>query len=1096
MKLQSAIKQLRLFFKGVAICLTALISENSTAQVSFSQDKDFILKKDNVDGFDEKNLREKMKMDGLSDKVIDILIEQRRGLWKKGKGVEWTTMYRKNDPSLPIPMAPCSDMGGESGWGSWSGAAGTAGPTSFGGSTNPPPASNGSTCFNITSGGGNDACTPGPNPGDPPIPVVAPGFGNSSIMLGCPQTPNCYAEQITYPFTVTAQDTNFVYSYALVIEDPGHDPANQPFVGLCIYDSAGNPVPCGCFTYTAGNLPGFYQASCFGAYYKPWTLVGVNLSAYIGQTLNIVITNVDCGYCGHYAQSYWDFSCSTLSGTAAAYCPGQSTSLCAPNDPQITYSYQWYQNGSIYTGPPNSTSMCITPTPVAGDTFVVEVQQPSGCNFSLVYAPQPMSVTPNFTFSGLCGNFSFTDASTTSTGVPIVSWSWTFPGGSPSTSTSQNPTVTFPAGTYSVTLIVVAQNGCTDTITLPVNVTGLPQAAFASTTVCQGFTTQLTDNSVPGAGDPIVLWNWTLPGGTPASSTAQNPVVTYPAGTYTATLLVTSQQGCTSTVSLPIVINPLPVANLSGPNVCFNNATQFADASIGNNTITNWSWNFGNGNTSTLQNPAPTYGNPGTYTVTLIVTNNFGCLDTNSIVVVVDPLPVANFVSNMVCFGDSTCFNDQSTITTGTITGWSWNFDDPNSASNISNAQNPCHTFTGLGPYNVVLTVTSDSGCQSTTILPASVYGLPVAAFSTQNVCLNVIANFIDGSTPPAGDQITVWNWNFGDPPPGTSTVQSPSYLYSAPGTYTTTLIVTTNNGCKDTITNPIQIYNLPVANFSNPDSGCAPQCFAFNDLSTSIDGTITNWLWSFPGGAPGTSNNQNPNCINYITPGTYDVSIIVMTQYGCRDTLLIQQYIDIFAWPTSDFSIAPAVASVNEPNFSFSDLWTSDVTQWVWDFGDGSPTDNINTDPSHSYSATATNNDYYEYNVCLYVENIHGCWDSVCKPLELQPEFTFYIPNCVTPTDDNVNELFFGKGRGIKEYTIWVFDRWGNLIWDCHFQGKNTDWDNLGQDGMPSACKWDSKVEAGKGDLVQEDVYVWKVRLTDIFDKKHNYIGHVSVVK
>ena len=186
----------------------------------------------------------------------------------------------------------------------------------------------------------------------------------------------------------------------------------------------------------------------------------------------------------------------------------------------------------------------------------------------------------------------------------------------------------------------------------------------------------------------------------------------------------------------------------------------------------------------------------------------------------------------------------------------------------------------------------------------------------------------------------------------------------------------------------------------------------------------------------------------------------------------------------------------MNEPVFNFSDQWSSDVTQWSWDFGDNT-TDIINTDPVHSYSAIATNNDYYTFPICVYVQTIHGCYDSVCKTVELLPEFEFYIPNCFTPNGDNINENFFGKSRGVKEYNIWVFDRWGNLIWDCRYQDKNINWDSQWQDGLSSACKWDGKVEGGgSNQLVQEDVYVWKVRLTDIFDKVHNYIGHVSVVK
>ncbi|TAL58027.1 MAG: hypothetical protein EPN85_12590 [Bacteroidetes bacterium] len=140
---------------------------------------------------------------------------------------------------------------------------------------------------------------------------------------------------------------------------------------------------------------------------------------------------------------------------------------------------------------------------------------------------------------------------------------------------------------------------------------------------------------------------------------------------------------------------------------------------------------------------------------------------------------------------------------------------------------------------------------------------------------------------------------------------------------------------------------------------------------------------------------------------------------------------------------------------------------------------------------------------MCVNVQNQYGCWDTVCKVVELIPEFTFYIPNTFTPNQDITNEVFFGKGRGIKEYNIWLFDRWGNQIWDCHHADKNTNWDNQGQDGLSSYCKWDGVAVSGGLDmsgssrqLAQEDVYVWKVRLTDIFDRRHTYVGHVNIVR
>ena len=165
-------------------------------------------------------------------------------------------------------------------------------------------------------------------------------------------------------------------------------------------------------------------------------------------------------------------------------------------------------------------------------------------------------------------------------------------------------------------------------------------------------------------------------------------------------------------------VNPLPIPIFTAPSVCLNMPTVFTDQSTtATGNITSWNWNFGDGNNSAQQSPSHTYNAPGNYTVTLILTNSFGCKDTLQQNVLVKPLPVVNFSAPPVCVGTPTCFNDLSTIASGTITGWSWNFADPSSGNNISNAQNPCHTFTAAGNYNVILTATSDSGCQSSTVI-------------------------------------------------------------------------------------------------------------------------------------------------------------------------------------------------------------------------------------------------------------------------------------------------------------------------------------------------------------------------------------------
>jgi gliding motility-associated-like protein len=118
-------------------------------------------------------------------------------------------------------------------------------------------------------------------------------------------------------------------------------------------------------------------------------------------------------------------------------------------------------------------------------------------------------------------------------------------------------------------------------------------------------------------------------------------------------------------------------------------------------------------------------------------------------------------------------------------------------------------------------------------------------------------------------------------------------------------------------------------------------------------------------------------------------------------------------------------------------------------------------------------------YIVTLTVHNAGGCISSITHPVRIWPEFSFFIPNAFTPDGDGINDTFFGKGKGIVDYQLMIFDRWGNFIF--HADDINKAWDGRANGGA---------------DVAQQDVYVWKVALTDIFKKKHNYIGTVTIVR
>ena len=291
---------------------------------------------------------------------------------------------------------------------------------------------------------------------------------------------------------------------------------------------------------------------------------------------------------------------------------------------------------------------------------------------------------------------------------------------------------------------------------------------------------------------------------------------------------------------------------------------------------------------------------------------------------------------------------------TGTYTGWSWTFGDGGN----STLENPSHTYTVAGTYNVSLTISN--GCGNDTETKENyieVLLLPEADFYASNTkpCANVAINFTDNST----GTYDTWAWDFGDNI--TSGLQNPSHTYTSGGNYTVSLTI--SNGCgNDTKTenNYITVNPKPAANFSaNVTTGCEPLAVNFTDLST---GSPTSWNWTFTGGSPSSANTQGPHTVTYTSPGTYNVTLTVTNACG-NDTKTENNYITVLPLPEANFSGLPrsgcAPLTVN-----FTDQSTGGPASWNWTFGDGGTSTDQN--PSHQYENAGS------YNVTLTVSN--GC--------------------------------------------------------------------------------------------------------------------------
>lgn len=886
----------------------------------------------------------------------------------------------------------------------------------------------------------------------------------------------------TYSWTpvggTNATATNLVAgSYTVTVTDAlgctmsGNTSISQPPSAVSVVATSTNVL---CFGQTSGSASASGSGG-YPPYYYYWSNNGASTATITGLGAGVyTVTVADSSGC--YTSTTTTIT--SPSGISLSYTA--TSASCGTSNGSATVLASGGTGAYTYTWAPVGGNAA-TATNIAAGTYTVSVEDANGCleQVEVIVPSSNYVVSANFASSNSCLNTvtTFTDLSTATNDV-ITGWSWNFgepSSGSSNSSSQQNPSHTYSsAGTFTTTLVVTTQMGCSDTIILAVTVNPLPALSFTWTAGCDGVTTFTNSSTISGATISNWSWNFGDPNSGPLNiSNLQDPTHIYGlSGSYQVLLTATSSDGCVGTLAQNISVPDKPAAAFAVQNGCKNTPILFTDSSqVQGGNIVSWDWDFGDGSApGSGAGPSHTYTNSGTYTVTLIVSSNFGCKDTVAQAVTVYPEATAGFSAPGVCVGSPTSFTDLSTVPVGTINSWSWNFGD---FSPVSNTQNPLHTYAVAGTFVVTLSVTSTNGCAAVISQPVNVHAIPVAAFSASNGCANAIIQFTDQSAV-ANDTIGAWLWAFGDGSP-VSSQQHPSYAYQSPGIYTVTLVATSVNGCVDTTVGPVQIYSLPVAAFSvNDSNGCINYCPRFNDLSTSAEGSLVDWAWSF-GDGTSTGLSQNPqHC--YSATGLYSITLTVTTSNGCVDTLTQVNFIEVFPVPNADFIYSPASISYLSPEVHFYDKSDTSVWSWNWNFGDpNDPAGSLFPNPDHVYSDTGT------YCITLIVQNIYRCTDTAVKCLRIEPEFTFYIPNAFTPgTSHGKNDMFGGVGTFIKQYNMWVFDRWGNLVFHT---------DDIDR-------KWDGKPRSDSKTLAQEDVYVYKVELYDVFGELHRYSGIINLIR
>ncbi|RMG75742.1 MAG: PKD domain-containing protein [Bacteroidetes bacterium] len=572
-----------------------------------------------------------------------------------------------------------------------------------------------------------------------------------------------------------------------------------------------------------------------------------------------------------------------------------------------------------------------------------------------------------------------------STGNP-TSWLWQFGDGSGSTSTLQNPTFIYSdPGCYDVTLIVSNANGA-DTLTQPcfVEIFAQPQAGFVLDVNdgCAPLTVSITDTTIANAAS-ITSWAYTLTGG--ATSNLQNPVFTFPTApdTLSVFLTVVNSNGCQNVTFIPdaIIVREPPVLDFT---VDVNSAcnppltVNYQNNSIGNgaqNPVYTWSFPGGTvpggADTAVGFNPPPvTYAADGQYSATLTVESGNGCADTltiNDIVGIGGVTAAFSLTDSAICLGDPITFTN---LSTGGVTAIEWDFGETPGVDGTADVET--YTYSAPGTYTVTLRAIN-AACGDTLVRPALITVDPVP---TADYTVDRLIDCQPGNPFTFTDQsvnAVAWAWDFGDGT--TSAQQNPNHTFTSFGDFDVCLVVTNALGCTDTLCQAISI-EPPNVNFNrSPVDGCAPLQVQFTDASTSPVDPIIGWQWNFGTGAavPPTSN-QPTQSVTYPNPGTFAVTLIVVTQNGCTDTLRIDNAIRVGTPPTVDFTADEDTLCINQP-VTFTSLFTNPDWDYYWDFQYEAPGNfaQIDSMPTTTYPDTGT------YSVALVIDNL-GCRDTLIQ--------------------------------------------------------------------------------------------------------------------
>lgn len=447
------------------------------------------------------------------------------------------------------------------------------------------------------------------------------------------------------------------------------------------------------------------------------------------------------------------------------------------------------------------------------------------------------------------------------------------------------------------------------------------------------------------------FWDFGVPSLTNDTSNLKNPTYTYAdTGTYYVTLIINKGNPCSDTSRIKVVYYPGLNTNFGFTGACQNDLIQLSDSSSSPyNDVNHWQWILSAGDTSYVKNPTTQFNTSGTFPITLISSTSRGCVGKTTKNINVNPKPKAAFAANFLCYRHNANFTDASTITSGTITRYHWNFGDGFSDT-LKNASHTYNVF--ADSFAVRHIVTSSFGCKDTIIKKIKMDDTVKISYTTSpaSLCENIPITFTNTSS---GGNPTAFQWiiNNGAPINGnTATVTFPNS-----GTYLVKLISTNRCG-NDTLTKTITINAGPSINLGADVVVCNKSTKTITAL-----GAFDSVRW-----------NTNATTSSIILDGNKSPIAVSVYKNGCfnKDTVLVQKQIITPNFSNNFLCINKPIQFSNTTTINFGT-----IQQYDWKFGDGQFANNIQH-PAHAYAT------FGNYNVQLIATSTEGCKDTIVKSM------------------------------------------------------------------------------------------------------------------